>query len=379
VADAEVAVQEVDDLDKATKGVADLAKKWIAEIQAAEKQQTKWVERAKKIEKLYADERDGRADRTRKFNILWSNVETLRPAVYMQTPKARAVRRYKDKDPEARFGALLLERGVETSCELYDFDHTMDQAVRDRLVVGRGQAWIYYVPNIVGEGGDQALAYEDVQADYVCWPDFIHSVSRTWTEVWWVGRWFYKSRAELKTWMRERGLDEAKASLVAMDVSPEGDKTEEGLKDERARARILEVWNKRDGEVLYVAPGSGSQAILGRVPPPVSFRDFFPCPRPMLATTTAKSLIPTPDYALYQDQAEELNRLTARIDALAKAVGVKGVYSSDSTELAQLIESESGKMIPVKNWAMFAEGGGAKNRIEWFPIEQVVEALKVLY
>lgn len=358
---------------------ADAAKRWIAEIQAAEKQQAKWVERAKKIEKIYADERDTRSDRSRKFNILWSNVETLRPAVYMNTPQARAERRYKDKDPQARFGALLIERSVETSCQLYDFDHAMDQAVRDRLVVGRGQCWVFYIPGIVGEGQEAALAYEDVQADYVPWPDFLHSVTRTWSENWWVGRWFYKSRTELKTWLKERGLDPSKASQVAMDVSPDGDKTEEGLKDERARARILEVWSKRDGEVLYIAPGSGTKAILGKTRPPVQFRDFFPCPRPMLATTTAKSLIPTPDYALYQDQAEELNRLTARIDVLAKAVGVKGVYASESAELAELIQAESGKMIPVKNWAMFAEGGGSKSRIEWFPIEQVVEALKVLY
>ena len=379
MAETEAASNEVDEIDKAARDEAGLAKRWVAEIQAAEKAQAKWVERAKKIEKIYADERGTQADRTRKFNILWSNVETLRPAVYMQTPKAKAERRYKDKDPEARFGSVLIERCVETSCELYDFDNTMDQAVRDRLVVGRGQAWVFYQPNIVGEGKDQGLAYEDVQADYVPWPDFLHSVSRHWTEVWWVGRWFYKSRAELRTWLEERGLDPRKAATVAMDVSPEGDKTEEGLKDERARARILEVWNKRDGQVLYVAPGSGVRAILGVTPPPVQFRDFFPCPRPMLATTTAKSLIPTPDYALYQDQAEELNRVTERVGVLQKALKVVGVYASDSTELAQMIEAGDNRMIPVKNWAMFAEGGGAKSNIEWFPVDVVAEVLKGLY
>lgn len=379
MAEAETVAQTTDDVDKPAKDAAQLAKKWIAEIQAAEKAQSKWVERAKKIEKIYADKRDSKSDRQRKFNILWSNVETLRPAVYMQTPKARAERRYRDRDPEARFGALLLERGVETSCELYDFDHAMDQAVRDRLVVGRGQCWVFYMPNIVGDEQDQALAYEDVQADYVCWPDFLHSVSRTWGEVWWVGRWFYKSRSELKTWGRERGLEASKIAKVAMDVAPEGDKTDEGLKDERARARILEVWNKRDGEVLYVAPGSGVRAILGQMPPPVKFRDFFPCPRPMLATTTADSLVPTPDYAQYQDQAEELNRLTDRIAVLTKALKVVGVYASESGELAQMIEAGDNRMIPVKNWAMFAEGGGAKNKIEWFPVEVVAEVLKGLH
>ncbi len=297
----------------------------------------------------------------------------------MQTPKAKAVRRYRDKDAVARFSSVLIERCVQTSCELYDFDNTMDQAVRDRLVVGRGQAWVFYVPQIVGRGAQEMLAYEDVQADYVPWQDFLHSVSRHWTEVWWVGRWFHKSRAELKAWMAELGLDPSKAAGVAMDMSPEGDKTDEGLKDERAKARILEVWNKRGDEVLYVAPGSGVKAILGRVPPPVNLRDFFPCPRPMLATTTAKSLIPTPDYALYQDQAEELNRCSERISVLQKALKVVGVYASESAELAQMLEAGDNRMIAVQNWAMFAEAGGSKNRIEWFPVEQVMKVLEGLY
>lgn len=370
---------EADDLDKAATDEAQLAKRWIAEIAAAEKQQSKWVDRAKKIEKIYADDRDTRSDRARKFNILWSNVETLRPAVYMQTPKARAVRRYRDKDPEARFGALLIERGVETSCELYDFDHAMDQAVRDRLVVGRGQCWVFYQPNIVGEGKEQALAYEDVQADYVPWPDFLHSVCRTWSENWWVGRRFYKSRAELKPWMQERGLDPRKAAFVAMDVSPDGDKTDEGLKDERARACIWEIWSKRDGKVLYVAPGSNTKAILGVLQPPVAFRDFFPCPRPMLATTTARSLIPTPDYALYQDQAEELNRITARIASLQQALKLVGVYDATNAALANLIEASDGKMIPVENWAMFKEGGGSAGNFELWPVDRVAEVLTGLY
>ena len=378
MAEAEAAT-ELDDLDKPARDDAALAKKWCAEIAAAEKAQTKWVERSKKIERIYSDDRDTRADRGRKFNILWSNVETLRPAVYMNTPKARAVRRYQDRDPVAKFGALLIERGVETSCELYDFDNAMDQAVRDRLVVGRGQAWVFYQPQEAGEGDEAMLEYEDVQADYVPWPDFLHSVSRTWSDVWWTGRWFSKSRAELREWMEERGLDASRAARVAMDVSPDGDKTDDGLKDERSRARILEGWDKRGKQVLYVAPGSGANAILGRAPPPVKFRDFFPCPRPMLATTTARSLIPTPDYALYQDQAEELNRCSDRIGVLQKALKVVGVYASESTELAQMLEVGDNRMIPVKNWAMFAEGGGSKGRIEWFPIEQVVEVLKGLY
>jgi hypothetical protein len=375
--EAPSATQE--DIDKPARDLKQLAKKWVAEISAAEKAQSKWKPRAEKVEKVYNDERGIDGDRARKFNILWSNVETLRPAVYMQTPKAQAVRRYRDRDPVARLAAMMLERCVQTSCELYDFDVAMDQAVRDRLVVGRGAVWCFYAPEFAGEGDEQALAYENVLVEYVPWQDFLHSVARTWAEVRWVARRFYKSRQQLKKWLEELGLDATVAAKIKLDVSQEGDKTDEGLKDERAKAQIWEVWDKESGQVLYVAPSSQDDAIVGVKKPPVKFRDFFPCPRPMLGTTTAKSLIPTPDYALYQDQAKQLDDLEARIGVLLKALSVKGVYASDQDELAQLIEAGDNRMIPVKNWAMFSEGGGVGKRIEWFPIEQVGAVLKGLY
>lgn len=368
-----------DDLEKPATDQAQLAKKWIAEIAASEKQQSKWMTRAKKVEKIYNDERDVSSDRSRKFNILWSNVETLRPAVYMNTPKARAVRRYRDKDPVARLASMLLERCLQTSCELYDFDVQMDQAVRDRLVPGRGQVWIFYVPEFVGQGDKAMLAYESVVSEYVAWQDFLHSVCRSWSENRWVGRAFYKTRAELKKWLTELQLDPSAADTATMDVSTTGEKTDDGLKDERSKCKVWEVWDKDGGQVVYVAPGSSEDAILGTRPPPVKFRDFWPCPRPMLATTTSGSLIPTPDYALYQDQAEELNQISARISVLQKALKVAGVYASDSAELAQLIESGDNRMIAIKNWAMFAEGGGVKGRIEWYPVDIVAVVLKTLY
>lgn len=386
MASAEATGATAQELEEPPKNVEELARKWCAEIKAAEKAQAKWLDRGKKIEKIYADERDMTTARARKFNILYSNVETLRPAVYMQTPKAKAVRRYRDRDPVARLASMLLERCVQTCCELYGFDDQVDQSVRDRLLPGRGVVWVTYAPGFVGEGEQQALAYETAEAAYVPWQDFLHSVARTWAEVRWVARRFFKTRQELAGWLVEIGLakDEKdakrRAERIQLDYTSEGkEKNDEGLDDQRGKAQIWEVHDKVSGQVIYVAPGSNEWAIVGQKPPAVQFRDFFPCPRPLLATTTAKSLIPTPDYAQYQDQAEELNRITERIGVLQKALKVAGVYASESDELAQLIEAGDNRMIPVKNWAMFKEGGGAGNKIEWFPVDVVMKVLEGLY
>jgi hypothetical protein len=387
VAEAEATGATSEEMDKPARDIEELARKWCAEIKASEKAQKKWVDRGAKIEKIYADERDLTTSRQRKFNILYSNVETLRPAVYMQTPKAKAVRRYRDRDPVARLASMMLERSIQTSCELYDFDNAVDQAVRDRLLPGRGVMWVVYEPSVMGEGAEMALAYENAKAFYVPWTDFLHSVARTWDEVRWVARRFFKTRSELEKWLMESGLvqDEraakAQAKNIQLDYSSEGkEKSEEGEDDGRGgKAQVWEVHDKTSGQVIYVAPGSNEFAILGQTPPAVKFNGFFPTPRPLLATTTAKSLIPTPDYAQYQDQAEELNRITERIGVLQKALKMAGVYAAESEELADLIEASDNRMIPVKNWSMFSEGGGAKGRIEWFPVEQVIIVLEGLY
>jgi hypothetical protein len=82
---------------------------------------------------------------------------------------------------------------------------------------------------------------------------------------------------------------------------------------------------------------------------------------------------------MYQDQAEELNRITERIGVLQKALKVVGLYDEGSPEVQNMLTASDTVMIPVKKWAMFSEGGGGKGRIEWFPVEQIAEVLKGLY
>ena len=60
----------------------------------------KWTARTKKIIKRYRDDTRGQTlTESAKFNILWSNVQTLRPAVYAKLPKADISRRFGDNDP----------------------------------------------------------------------------------------------------------------------------------------------------------------------------------------------------------------------------------------------------------------------------------------
>jgi hypothetical protein len=232
-----------------------------------------------------------------------------------------------------------------------------------------------------GEGAeaDEGLAYEQVFADYVPWADFLHSAgARTWSEVTWVGRRLLFTRRKGRARFG-KAFDDAPMTWKTRQSAP-GNRQSDENDGRGGQAEVIEVWDKESGDVLFVLPDAPDErAIIERAHAPIRFRHFFPCPRPLLATTTSESLIPTPDYAQYQDQAQELNALTARIDKLQKALKLAGLYPAESKEIAKLIDADEGKMIAVEQWAMHAEDGGARGLIEWFPVEQIITVLRELY
>jgi hypothetical protein len=112
---------------------------------------------------------------------------------------------------------------------------------------------------------------------------------------------------------------------------------------------------------------------------PLGLEGFFPCPRFMMANVTSQQYAPRADYVLAQDQYNELNDVTTRITLLEKAIKVVGVYDKSSDGVQRMLnEGTENTLIPVDNWAMFAEKGGIKGQVDWLPIEEVASALQIL-
>src|SRR5574343_402416 len=103
--------------------------RWVTEIKLYEKEVKQWTDRAKKVVKRYKDERTLKDSEGAKFNILWSNVQTLLPAVYAQNPKPDIERRFKDADDLGRVASTILERSASYFMDEYPFGETMRQAV----------------------------------------------------------------------------------------------------------------------------------------------------------------------------------------------------------------------------------------------------------
>src|SRR5699024_3139953 len=147
------------------------AQDWLLELKMRENDgaEQQWVERGKRAIKRYRDESGSIRDNNARFNILWSNVETLFPALYARPPKAEVSRRNKDADPVARTAARILERALQYEIDqCADLDTSGKAAILERLLPGRGVAWVRFEreephrpePEPVEDTGTDALVVE---------------------------------------------------------------------------------------------------------------------------------------------------------------------------------------------------------------------------
>ena len=388
--------------DKAT--VYHTYEDWYKTIMGYERSYKRWEARADRIVKKYKD--DSRYDRNpnARFNILWSNVQTIQPAIFARLPRPDVSRRFRDNDPIGRVASMMLERALEFEIEHYgDYKSAMNNSVLDRLLGGRGVSWVRYEPHIVGEADESAdvpedglevtedsdeaetmegvenenperIEYECCPVDYVHWREFGHSPgARTWEEVTCVWRKVYMSRPALV----ER-FGEEMGYKIPLDTKPQDDKNSYKPDEGNYEACIYEIWDKETGDVIWLSKSLGQ--ICDEVPDPLGLECFFPCPKPLYATLTTDSLEPIPDFVIYQDQARELDTLCDRIDGLINALKVRGVYDASATELQRLFsEGENNTMIPVHNWMAFAEKQGMKGAIDLVDLAPFASALMSCY
>lgn len=356
------------------------------EIETYDKETIKWHESSKKIIKRYKDERGSRTQANR-YNILWSNVQTLLPSLFSKNPKPNVERRFLSDDPLGSVASQILERCIEYFVDTHDFYHLMRQVTLDRLLPGRGTAWVRYVPHFSGgeielEGTQLTddvydepvpmLMGEEVVLDYVHWQDFGHSWGRTWEEVESVWRRVYLTEDEIG----ER-FGEDVAKRVPLDYEA---KTSRGdiVEQIGKKACIYEIWCKTNRKVYWLH--KEMPEFLDVRDDPLNLKGFFPCPRPLFSTVANDSCIPIPDYDEYRDQANELDLMTAKIMSLTKALKVAGVYDSSANGLERLLtEGVENQLIPVENWAMVTEKGGLAGVISYLPLDQVTNTLLALY
>lgn len=359
-----------------------LVRRWLAELNIAHREEKDWREEGEKLWKMY----EGGKAKAHSFNILWANTELLLPAVYNSTPEPDVRRRFRDADPIGKGVAEVLERALSASVDEYDFNDEAESFVLDMLLVGRGVPRIKYVPQFApqqmdepapGEGAPvpEKLAGESVECEAVQWDDFRRGPGKRWSEVPWV--------AFRHDFTQDMAAEQFGPEIAAALTYSEGKDADKISDDKQTRelfktSEVWEIWDKDQRRVLFIAPCYDKQPALV-VPDPLNLREFFCCPRPAYAIKNTRTLVPVPIYRLYEEQAKELDKVSARINKIVDAMKVRGAYSANLGEVANILAAAENEMVPVANISEIANVGGLDKAIWMMPIDKLKAVLDGLY
>lgn len=370
-----------------------MAQRWSAEIEASKKELEKFQEKADKITRRYLDKRDDWQEEQSRVNLFWSTTKVLLSLLYARPPRASVARSFLDADDDqARVAGQIMQRMLNRSFDdnVSDWDATVRQGIEDWLVVGMGQLWERYeVETVVeeipaqfdpltGEEIAPASTYErivneDAPCDYVYWKDFFWSPARTWPEVRWVARRVYMTKDQL---VKRFGEEIAKIVPTSSTKPKDINDGQPGF-DVWSKAEVYEIWCKENKRVYWLA--KGCEVILDYKDDPLGLDKFFPCPKPLIANVTSSNFMPRADYVFAEDQFNELDEINTRITWLTRAAKVVGVYDKSADGIQRMFnQAAENQLIPVDNWAMFSESGGIKGKVDWVPIDQVVNAIERL-
>ena len=359
--------------EDAGKGKAGLVALWLDAIALAGKEESDWRDSAADALAAYKGEVKDKARAQRRFNILFSNVETIAPAIYNSVPTPNVRRRFLDDDPVGRTAAQVLERALSSAMDGYGFDPIMRRSVKDTLITGRAVVRVRYEPTMV----DGALIYERVGCESVYWADFRRGPARTWESVPWVAFRHFLTREELER------LNPKIGATIDLDARLQGVEDKDGQPPAQIfqRATVWEIWDRDRRRVLFIAPAY-RDAPLVEADDPLGLADFFPIPCPIYAIDTPDSLVPVEPYRLYKDLADELDRVTRRIASLTAALKWRGAYADPTLGdfLVKFEKLADGEFAPMDNPGAFAAANGGLEKAFWMmPIEQAASVLQQLY
>jgi len=374
---------------------------WFKQLDREDKKFKKWRERGQKVVDRYRDERSQEKQRARKFNLLWSNVEVLKPAVYSKTPVPDVRRRFLDNDPVARHAAEIIERVLVFELEDYDFDVTMERCRDDGLLAGRGVACVEYEADTSRErleqrdgkyyrqeketepderdeeGGAYSVDVTDerVRCKYIPWRLFRHTPVPLWEKVWWVAIGEPMTKADIR-----KNFGAAIANEVRFEETEDEDEDKGTGRTKPTQGIVWKIWDRETGKIYFVMRGL-DKWLREPKEPPFTLKGFFPCPPPYTPIRTTDNPVPVPEYTEYQDQIEELDKLTARINRLIDAIKAKGAYPSAlGSTLANILEGDENQLVPVDDWETLAQlsTGDLSRAIAWLPVEPLAKVVVLL-
>lgn len=371
--------------DVSTEAISAPVRYWLGEIAAARKREKDWRKEGKRLLEIYGGEKKDQTP----FNVLYSNTETLLPALYNSQPRPVVQRRFKDEDPLGKAAALagqrVLEFGIDTNSEEYaSFDDIMTDAVLDALLPGRGATRVKYdadivdTPDAVGKT-TPVVRYELVCYESIKWDRWIFGFAKKWKRVPWIAYEHDVTKEEAgKLFTAEVAGKLTYSPLEEVDSEDNTQSRDDKTDEDRKVARVYEIWDRAGGEkVRFVAP-TYHENYLKVDEDPLEITGFFPMPEPLRFLRKSNDQMPVALYMLYENQAKELNRITTRINKIVEAIKVRGIYAGTDSALEDLLKKDDNTLVPAGEASAIFEG--QMDKMIWLmPIEKLITVLQQLF
>ena len=342
------------------------ALEYLDVIKAREKEfETGWWKSAKNSYNLYAQPAKEPGEKySSAYNILYSNTEVLVPSLYSATAKPDVRARFRDTVlkpiPEVieRFLVIATD-GCQPGAESFD------DAIKDTVLSSL----------VAASGVTRLRLYEDqefpLQYESVAYKDFLWGKAKKWARVPWISFAYDLTKEEVIKQFKLSEDEYTEQYFPGATVAGEEKKT----------CRVYEYWCKETREVWFLSE-DWRESVLYIAPDPMGLKGFFPTPGPLLLTLKPGELEPIPLYEYYRNQAEELNRVTTRLNKVLSAIRVRGAYSSllgdDMAKILADGEMENG-LVPASESAMLAQGGGFEKLIWMLPLDKLIAVATQLY
>lgn len=386
------------DVEAPSAPASEVAKYWAKELTAARDREKTFRKKGYDVVRLY----EADAKQPTPFNILYSNTETLLPVLYSQVPRPVVRRRQRSGGQDlksllaARVTQRLLEYFLDDGLgESPGFDELAQRSCLQALVAGRGMMRFRYNAEFETveqpvEGGEpgttekvEQLRNEYISAEYVEWDRVLFGYARVWKQVPWIAFELIMSRAELIEHFGERLGRAVPLTMATTEESAPGEDSESEQRppaDSKGAhlAQVYEIWDKVNKKVIFYAPDYNKE-ILKELDDPLGLSGFFPCAEPLTLFLKVRSMVPQQLYVFYEQQAEELNRITVRINKIIAALKVRGFYDSTLKNLDQLMQQEDNILLPAENVATMIQGQTLDKAIWLMPLEKLIVVLQQLY
>jgi hypothetical protein len=356
---------------------------WLREIATAKDRDKTFHATGQKVLDIYSSEDPAKVP----FNILYSNTETLFPAIYSAVPRPSVRQRFKeDQDPSTQAAAhaatRLLEYLLDTGVDGYEtFDEGMKNATLDALLPGRGVTLIKYDADINEDDDGEVYnkSSELVCIDSRVWNRVYFGYSNKWSKVPWVAFEEHIDEDEAKRLFKDKA---SKLTFLANDDVSEDDKEKRQDKEKQGgekTACIYQIWDRDDKKVRYVSNQYKEDFLLVE-DDPLQLTGFFPIPKPILFTQQSQSLDSIAPYVYYENQAKEINNLTRRINRLSSSIKAKGIYDGElGSDIENLLKGDDNTFTPADKSASLAAEKGFQNAIWFMPIAEMMQVLQNLY